>query len=149
MKLYLEQFNIPCCVLNSELPVATRLHTVEQFNKGVYNVIVAADEKVLDEGQKLKAEHKVDKDKDNSKRVKDKESGVARGIDFQFVANVINFDFPAEPESYIHRVGRTARGVQQGTALSLISGQETSLLENLEQHLTEVCGGDGESHLKP
>ena len=77
---------------------------VEQFNKGVYNVIVAADEKVLDEGQKLKkAEHKVDKDKDNSKRVKDKESGVARGIDFQFVANVINFDFPSEPDSYIHR----------------------------------------------
>ena len=120
MKLYLEQFNIPCCVLNSELPVATRLHTVnfflsrqkcdnylpsqvEQFNKGVYNVIVAADEKVLDEGQKMKAEHKVDKDKDNSKRVKDKESGVARGIDFQFVANVINFDFPSEPDSYIHR----------------------------------------------
>ena len=60
MKLYLEQFNIPCCVLNSELPVATRLHTVEQFNKGVYNVIVAADEKVLDEGQKVKGEHKVD-----------------------------------------------------------------------------------------
>ena len=121
MKLYLEQFNIPCCVLNSELPVATRLHTVthvlrswqkcdsdipsqvEQFNKGVYNVIVAADEKVLDEGQQMKAEHKVDKDKDNSKRVKDKESGVARGIDFQFVANVINFDFPSEPDSYIHR----------------------------------------------
>merc|ERR1711936_39929 len=149
MKLYLEQFNIPCCVLNSELPVATRLHTVEQFNKGVYNVIVAADEKVLDEGQKMKAEHKVDKDKDNSKRVKDKESGVARGIDFQFVANVINFDFPAEPESYIHRVGRTARGVQQGTALSLISGQETKLLDNLELHLAEVCGGDGEAHLKP
>ncbi len=37
---------------------------------------------------------KVDKDKESSKRVKDKESGVARGIDFQFVANVINFDFP-------------------------------------------------------
>jgi len=37
---------------------------------------------------------KVDKDKEASKRVKDRESGVARGIDFQFVANVINFDFP-------------------------------------------------------
>ena len=37
---------------------------------------------------------KVDKDKQNSKRVKDKESGVARGIDFLFVSNVINFDFP-------------------------------------------------------
>jgi len=142
MKLFLEQFSIPCCVLNSELPVATRLHTVSKFNKGVYSVIVAADEKFLQEENVQKAEG-------SSKRSKDKESGVARGIDFQFVANVINFDFPAEPESYIHRVGRTARGVQQGTALSLISGQETQLLDSLEQHLTEVCGGDGESHLKP
>ena len=74
---------------------------MEQFNKEVYNVnvIVVADEKVLNEGQKMKAEHKVDKD--NSKRVKDKESAVARGIDFQFVANVINFDFPSEPDSCI------------------------------------------------
>jgi ATP-dependent RNA helicase DDX56/DBP9 len=148
MKLYLEQFNIPCCVLNSELPVATRLHTVEQFNKGVYSVIVAADEKFLDEGQSVKkAEHKVDKDKDNSKRVKDKESGVARGIDFQFVANVVNFDFPPDPDSYIHRVGRTARGVQNGTALSLTSGAEAEQLVALEAHLAEVCGG--ETHLKP
>lgn len=148
VKLYLEQFNIPCCVLNSELPVATRLHTLEQFNKGVYTVIVAADEKLLDEGQKLKkSEHKVDKDADNSKRVKDKESGVARGIDFQFVANVINFDFPSDPDSYIHRVGRTARGVQSGTALSLIHSGETELLAAVEEHLAEVCGG--ESHLRP
>ena len=36
----------------------------------------------------------MDKDKEASKRVKDKESGVARGIDFQFVSNVVNFDFP-------------------------------------------------------
>ena len=35
LKLYLEQFMVPCCVLNSGLPVATRLHTVSQFNKGV------------------------------------------------------------------------------------------------------------------
>merc|ERR1712079_82728 len=33
--------------------------------------------------------------------------------------------------------------------LSLISGQETKLLDNLELHLAEVCGGDGEAHLKP
>ena len=134
LKLFLEQFSIPCCVLNSELPVASRLHTVSQFNKGVYSVIVAADEKFLQESNVQKS--------DGSKRSKDKESGVARGIDFQFVANVINFDFPAEPESYIHRVGRTARGVQQGTALSLISGQETKLLDNLELHLAEVKSCD-------
>merc|ERR1712098_285599 len=67
----------------------------------------------------------------------------------QFVANVINFDFPRDPECYIHRVGRTARGVQQGTALSLISGQETQLLEELESHLTQVCGDQEGGHLKP
>jgi len=146
LKLYLEQFMIPCCVLNSELPVATRLHTVSQFNKGVYSVIVAADEKFLEEGA-VKKGQKIDKDAENSKRSKDKESGVARGIDFQFVANVINFDFPKDPDSYIHRVGRTARGMQNGTALSLINSTETQLLTDVETHLTEVCGG--ENHLKP
>ena len=47
-------------------------------------------------GKSKKKEKKVDKDKEASKRVKDKESGVARGIDFQFVSNVVNFDFPKE-----------------------------------------------------
>lgn len=39
-------------------------------------------------------------------RGKDKEYGVSRGVDFQNIANVINFDFPSSVESYIHRVGR-------------------------------------------
>lgn len=46
IKLFLEQFQIPVCVLNSELPVASRCHIVEQFNKGIYEAIVASDEKV-------------------------------------------------------------------------------------------------------
>ena len=48
---------------------------------------------------------------------------------------------------HLLRVGRTARGVQSGTALSLVSGGEVERLEAVEEHLAEVCGGD--SQLKP
>ncbi|KAE9408059.1 DEAD-domain-containing protein [Gymnopus androsaceus JB14] len=44
LKLFLEQFSIKCCVLNSELPVNSRYHTVQEFNKGVYDYIIASDE---------------------------------------------------------------------------------------------------------
>ena len=144
LKLYLEQFAIPVCVLNSELPNATRCHIVSQFNKGLYDVVVASDETFLtsapeqeigvDNCDKKKGQ-KVDKDKAKSKRDKDQESGASRGIDFQFVSNVINFDFPRDVDSYIHRVGRTARGTAKGTALSLVSMKEMDRVAKVEETL--------------
>ena len=44
LKLYLEQFGIKSCVLNSELPVNSRIHIVEEFNKNIYDIIIATDE---------------------------------------------------------------------------------------------------------
>ena len=44
VKLFLEQFGIRSCVLNSEMPVNSRLRIVEEFNRGVYEIIIAADE---------------------------------------------------------------------------------------------------------
>ncbi|KAJ3859571.1 ATP-dependent RNA helicase dbp9 [Lentinula novae-zelandiae] len=44
LKLFLEQFSIRSCVLNSELPLNSRYHTVQEFNKGVYDYIIATDE---------------------------------------------------------------------------------------------------------
>ena len=44
LKLFLEQFSIKSCVLNSELPLNSRLHIVQEFNKGVYDYIIATDE---------------------------------------------------------------------------------------------------------
>lgn len=105
--MYLEQFGIPTCVLNSELPSTIRCHSVDQFNQGVYDIIVASDERALEQPGPEKGDGR------KSKRRKDKESGVSRGIDFQFVANVINFDFPLDVQAYIHRAGRTARGNNQ------------------------------------
>ena len=49
LKLFFEQFGIKSCVLNSELPVNSRVHVVEEFNKNVYEIIIASDEhEVLD-----------------------------------------------------------------------------------------------------
>lgn len=48
------------------------------------------------------------------------EYGVSRGVDFVNVSCVINFDLPSSVDSYIHRVGRTARGGASGTSLSFV-----------------------------
>lgn len=136
VKLFLEQFSISSCVLNSELPQNSRLHIVEQFNKGIYDMIIATDEAT--EVAKADKETDVDELSDvKLKKVKkDKEYGVSRGIDFQNVENVLNFDFPSTPESYIHRVGRTARGTNTGTALSLVSVENEDVLLNVNKKLS-------------
>ena len=51
--------------------------------------------------------------------------GVSRGIDFQGVKFVINFDFPSTAAAYTHRIGRTARGGASGTALSFVTKYES------------------------
>nr|CAD7588541.1 unnamed protein product [Timema genevievae] len=112
LKLFLQQFAIPTCVLNSELPAAIRCLAVNHFNQGVFDIIIASDEKALMEPHAFRA---IKKRGVKLKRRKDKESGVARGIDFQCVSNVINFDFPLDVNSYIHRAGRTARGNNQAS----------------------------------
>ncbi|XP_071866269.1 putative ATP-dependent RNA helicase DDX56 [Bombus fervidus] len=134
LKLFLEQFGIPTCVLNSELPAVSRCRAVTQFNSGTYDIIIASDEKSLEEPHTIKVKR--------GRRKKDKESGVARGIDFQFVSNVINFDFPQDVNSYIHRAGRTARGKNQGTALSFVSIRERPLLEQVESELKHCYNRD-------
>ena len=60
---------------------------------------------------------------------------LARGIDIEEVNLVINFDVPASPESYVHRIGRTARANSTGVALMLVSADELYLLRRIEKFL--------------
>lgn len=57
----------------------------------------------------------------------------ARGIDIQDVSHVVNFDIPALPEEYVHRIGRTARAGKEGVAISLVSPKEEERIEMIEQ----------------
>ena len=57
----------------------------------------------------------------------------ARGIDIDEVSHVINFELPNEPESYVHRIGRTARAGASGVAISLVDGAERGLLKQIER----------------
>ncbi|GAU89722.1 hypothetical protein RvY_02236 [Ramazzottius varieornatus] len=137
LKLYLEQFAIRSCLLNSELPVNSRCHIVQQFNDGVYDILIASDE------NQLKGKALAQKGMKVSKKKGDREYGVSRGIDFQNVSNVINFDFPLTVDAYIHRVGRTARAGKQGTALSFVLPTELPLLNEIERILSSALDDGG------
>ncbi|KAJ6073261.1 hypothetical protein N7467_011346 [Penicillium canescens] len=150
VKLFLEQFGLKSCVLNSELPINSRIHVVEEFNKGVYDIIVAADEQEVlgitkskkrevkeaeqeeeeakeemgdsddEEAIEDKSEKKAQTQKRRKMTSKEKDYSIARGVDFQNVACVLNFDLPTSSKSYTHRIGRTGRAGKAGMALSFV-----------------------------
>jgi ATP-dependent RNA helicase RhlE len=57
----------------------------------------------------------------------------ARGIDVDGITHVVNFEIPDEPESYVHRIGRTARAGASGVALSFCDAEERSSLRDIER----------------
>ena len=81
----------------------------------------------------------------------------ARGIDVDGISHVINFDLPIEPESYVHRIGRTARAGATGIAISFCDPEECAYLAGIEKvirhavpvdedhpfHLAKITQGPG------
>jgi ATP-dependent RNA helicase RhlE len=57
----------------------------------------------------------------------------ARGIDVEGISHVVNFDLPNVPETYVHRIGRTARAGATGVAISLCDAQEAVFLRDIEK----------------
>lgn len=71
--------------------------------------------------------------KDGSIRVLVATDIAARGIDVDDVSHVINFDMPMEPETYVHRIGRTARAGASGHSISFCSHEEEVQLRQVER----------------
>jgi len=59
----------------------------------------------------------------------------ARGLDLTNISHVINYDMPFKGDIYIHRIGRTGRGDQTGTAINLVEDHDTKNLQRVEFHL--------------
>jgi ATP-dependent RNA helicase RhlE len=59
----------------------------------------------------------------------------ARGLDIDGITHVINYDVPAYPEDYIHRIGRTGRATATGDAITLVSSEEQNHLRQIERFI--------------
>jgi ATP-dependent RNA helicase DeaD len=57
----------------------------------------------------------------------------ARGLDVERISHVLNYDIPHDPESYVHRIGRTGRAGRSGSALLFVSPRERHLLKSIEK----------------
>ncbi|CAI5467776.1 unnamed protein product [Closterium sp. Yama58-4] len=170
VKLFLEQFGIRAAVLNSELPVASRLHILHDFNAGKFFFLIATDDdngglnakdsgKQGDSGRDAKRQRVRIAEGGEGGREQGEEEverdtgeyGVVRGIDFKNVRTVINYSVPNQLAPYVHRVGRTGRASSVGMAITLVSPKEVPLLEVLDRKIAQSmacatkCGGGSDS----
>ncbi len=72
----------------------------------------------------------------------------ARGIDVEAVTHVVNFELPNEPESYVHRIGRTARAGASGAAISFCDAAERDHLRAIERLLGRPLTVLGDGHVE-
>ncbi|MBX3464574.1 MAG: DEAD/DEAH box helicase [Planctomycetes bacterium] len=76
----------------------------------------------------------------------------ARGIDVPEISHVVNFDLPNVPESYVHRIGRTARAGREGIAISFCDAEEREYLRDIEKLIRQrihVAGDRTRTPAKP
>lgn len=166
LRLFLEAFGVKAAILNAELPINSRHHILQEFNRGIFDYLIATDDVVAaaaarskrpsegddhDDDQLVQpnsskaSDRKASDDKTASKKrkkgqmavAKDEEFGITRGIDFKGVRTVVNVHPPSSVASYVHRVGRTGRAGAAGAALTLTSPKDAHLVSQLEEALQE------------
>lgn len=108
--------------------VANRV--VQRLEKS--NITAAAIHGNKSQGARIRA---LDGFKDGSIEVLVATDVAARGIDIDGVSHVINYDLPVEAETYVHRIGRTARAGREGRAISFCDEKDRALLRDIEKLL--------------
>ncbi|KAL6768544.1 hypothetical protein ACKKBF_B11150 [Auxenochlorella protothecoides x Auxenochlorella symbiontica] len=148
VRLFLEAFGVRAALVHSELPLNSRHHILQEFNRGLFDILVATDD--VHAGEKKEAKEGTGRrgrraQKQPQGPAKDEEFGVTRGIDFKGVNTVINFDMPASTQGYVHRLGRTGRAGEDGFGISIVGPSETELAASIEEMLAGGSKKAGES----
>ena len=130
VRLFLEQFGFQAGIINAEMPQNARLLIIERFNRGLFDYLIATD-------GDLPAASSAGKHAGRGKRRKlsDNEYSAARGLDYKQVKTVVCFDMAENWEEHQHRIGRTGRANQQGTAVSLVSEEDAPAWATLQEQL--------------
>ncbi|KAK4686040.1 ATP-dependent RNA helicase DDX56/DBP9, partial [Tremellales sp. Uapishka_1] len=130
VKLFLEQFGVKCCVVNAELPLASRYHVVEEFNKGVYDVVVATDEGAggeLDE-EEVEEDEEEGEEEDNAEEKEEAETPAASppanaeaGPSKKRAAPPVSASKPSKRPRKADTTSSMARGIDFTSASSVIN----------------------------
>lgn len=136
LRLLLEAFGLRAAVLFGGLPLNSRHHVIQQFNKDLFDYLIAADspEKPAPTGAGAKAKRR----RAAAAAADEAEFGVTRGVDFQGVRTVVNVDMPCGAAAYTHRVGRTGRAGAAGVAVSLVAPADAAVRDEVAASL-QVC----------
>lgn len=127
LRLFLEHFGIKCCVVNSELPLASRYHVIEEFNRGVYDVVIATDESAPEaEAEEDEAEAATDEQQEETQEgEEDEEAEEPEAENAEAGPSKRRASSPAGPPSKKRRNNKAgnsmARGIDFTAASSVIN----------------------------
>ena len=127
LKLVLKQENPPICIIFCNTKAMARKLTKKLHETGVNVKEIHGD---LDQRRR---ERVMEKFRRHQIKVLIATDLAARGIDVSAISHIINYDIPADPEIYVHRIGRTARMGARGVAITFVSREEGKELTNVEK----------------
>lgn len=118
--------------MNKVIVFARTRHGSDKIVRKLDQADIAAEAIHSDKSQKMRTEA-LRAFKNGRVRVLVATDIASRGIDVDNITHVVNFDLPEETESYVHRIGRTARAGADGAAISFVSAEERGLLKAIER----------------